>query len=238
MFLNDLRGDDGAQASFRWFCPFRSSEKVYVASEFGLLLGILRLKSWSNNQFMKSDYIRCLISGLNTRGFESNVGDPSENIVSLQSQAGVVEAMQPSQQGNNKGFETSVDLPTPPSTPIQIPPKREQAQSRRSYQEIKQSSRKTPARNRNTNGDKNENELAVVLKTKIREIDTLLEQMRTQAKNEKSESCPVVLSDPLEIRDEVKRNTTENKAVQSRKRYERSKRKSAFKTTLSHASNI
>ena len=101
--------------------------------------------------------------------------------------------------------------------------KLEQAQSRRSYQETNHSSRITPARNRNTNGDKNENELAEVLKAKFREVDTLLEQMRAQAKNKKSESYPVVLSDPLEIRDEGKRNTTENKAVQSRKRYEQRK---------------
>ena len=104
--------------------------------------------------------------------------------------------------------------------------KLEQAQSRRSnYQEANQSSRKTPARNRNTNGDKNENEASRVLKAKIREVDTLLEQMKAQAKNKKSESYPVVLSDPLEIREEEKGNTTDNKAVKSRKRYERKKTK-------------
>ena len=82
----------------------------------------------------------------------------------------------------------------------------EQAQSRRSYQETNQSSRKAPARNRNTSEDKNKNELAEVLKAKNREVDTLLEQMRAQANNKKSE--------------------TDNKAVKSRKRTER--RKSAF----------
>ena len=101
--------------------------------------------------------------------------------------------------------------------------KLEQAQSRRSHQETNQSSRKTPARNRNANEDENENELAEVLKAKIREVDTLLEQMRSQAKNKKNESYPVVLSDPLVIREEGKRNTTDNKAVKSRKRYERRK---------------
>ena len=55
-------------------------------------------------------------------------------------------------------------------------------------------------------------ELAEVLKAKIREVDTLLEQMRAQAKK-KRESYPVVLSDPLEIREEEKRNTIYNKAV-------------------------
>ena len=63
--------------------------------------------------------------------------------------------------------------------------KLEQAKSRRSHQETNQSSRKTPARNKNTYEDKNETELAEVLKTKIREVDTLLEQMRSQAKNKK-----------------------------------------------------
>ena len=52
--------------------------------------------------------------------------------------------------------------------------KLEQAQSRRSYQETN----KAPARNRNTSEDKNENELAELLKAKIREVDTLLEQVR------------------------------------------------------------
>ena len=62
-----------------------------------------------------------------------------------------------------------------------------------------------------------------MLKAKIREVDTLLEQMRTQANNKKSESYPVVLSYPLEIREEGKRNRTDNKAVKSRKRTERRK---------------
>lgn len=35
---------------------------------------------------------------------------------------------------------------------------------------------------------KNENELAEMLKTKIREVDTLLEHLKAQAKNKKSES--------------------------------------------------
>ena len=55
--------------------------------------------------------------------------------------------------------------------------KLEQAQSRRSYQETNQSSRKAPARNRNTSEDTNEKELAKVLKAKIREVETSLEQM-------------------------------------------------------------
>ena len=101
--------------------------------------------------------------------------------------------------------------------------KLQQAHSRRSCQETNQSSRKAPARNRNMSEDKNKNELAQVLKAKIREVDTLLEQMRAQANNKKSESYPVVLSDPLEIREQGKSNRTDNKAVKSRKRFERRK---------------
>ena len=104
--------------------------------------------------------------------------------------------------------------------------KLEQAKARRSHYETNGSSRgKTPARNKNTNEDKNENELAKVLKSKIREVDILLEQMRSQANNKKSESYPVVFSDPLEIREEGKRNKSNNKAVKNRKRLERRKAK-------------
>ena len=99
----------------------------------------------------------------------------------------------------------------------------EQAQSHRSFQETNQSSRKAPARNRNSSEANNENELAEVLKAKIREVDTLLEQMSAHANNKKSESYPDVLTYPLEIREEGERNRTDNKAVKSRKRIERRK---------------
>ena len=62
--------------------------------------------------------------------------------------------------------------------------KLEQAQSRRSYQETNQSSRNAPARNRNTSEDKNENELAEVLKAKIREVDTLPQQVRESTRKQ------------------------------------------------------
>ena len=123
VFLNDLRGEDGAQVSFRWFCSFRSSEKVCVASAFGLLLGILRLKSWSNCQFMKSDYIHCLISVLNARGLQCKVGDSDQNIASLPTQVTVVEALHFTPQAKSSKGCQKVDLPTPPSTPRQSPPK-------------------------------------------------------------------------------------------------------------------
>ena len=122
VFLNDLRGQDGAQVSFCWFCSFRSSEKVYVASAFGLLLGILHLKSWSNCQFMKSDYIHCLISVLNARDLQCKVGDSDQNIASLPTQVAVVEALHFTTQVKSSEGCQKVDLPTPPSTPRQSPP--------------------------------------------------------------------------------------------------------------------
>ena len=62
-----------------------------------------------------------------------------------------------------------------------------------------------------------------MLKAKIREVDTLLEQMSAHANNKKSESYPDVLTYPLEIREEGERNRTDNKAVKSRKRIGRRK---------------
>ena len=63
--------------------------------------------------------------------------------------------------------------------------KLKQAQSRRSFQETNQSSHKVPARNRNPSKNKNDKELAEVFRDKIREVDTLLGQMREQADNKK-----------------------------------------------------
>ena len=74
--------------------------------------------------------------------------------------------------------------------------KLKQAQSGRSYQETNQSSRNAPDRNRNrnTSEDKNEDELAEVLKPKIREVDTLLEQMRAQEKKKKNRQSTTTCS--------------------------------------------
>ena len=94
--LEDLRGEDGAQASFRWFCSHRSSEKVYVASAFGLLLGILRLKTWSNCEFIKSEYFKSAVSSLNSRGFGGKLAHSQSQVTAQNS-----------------------NLPTPPATPSQ-----------------------------------------------------------------------------------------------------------------------
>ena len=90
------------------------------------MLGILRLKSWSNCLFMKSDYILSLKSVLNARGLECKVGDPSKIFASQHTQDAVIEALLAPQVKST--VESSlgcqkVDLPTPPSTPSQSPPK-------------------------------------------------------------------------------------------------------------------
>ena len=52
--------------------------------------------------------------------------------------------------------------------------------------ETNQSFQKKPAGNSNANEDKKDNELAELLKAKIREVDILLEQMRSQTVNKKT----------------------------------------------------
>ena len=73
--------------------PVSKLRKVKVALAFGLLLGILRLRSWSNCLFMKSDYNHCLKSVLNARGLECKVSDPSKTVASQQTQDAVIEAL-------------------------------------------------------------------------------------------------------------------------------------------------
>ena len=120
--LENLRGKDGTTASFRWFCSHRSSENVYVASAFGLLLGILRLKSWSSCHFMKSDYFKAVVSSINSRGLQCNsLEDESGKLAQMQSREGVLDS-EPRKQED-------IDIPTPPSTPRlsegRSPPNRE-----------------------------------------------------------------------------------------------------------------
>ena len=120
--LENLRGKDGTAASFHWLCSHRSSEKVHVASAFGLLLGILRLKSWSSCHFMKSDYFKAVVSSINCRGLHcSSLEDESRKLARTQSREGVLD----SEPRNHEG----IDIPTPPSTPRlpkgRSPPNRE-----------------------------------------------------------------------------------------------------------------
>ena len=90
--LADLYGDGGVPASFCWFCSYRRSEKVHVASTFGLVLGILRLKSLEDCNSLKSDYFKALVSSINS--FQLNLGDRprSADEVRLKSHIAAIEA--------------------------------------------------------------------------------------------------------------------------------------------------
>ena len=123
--------------------------------------------------------------------------------------------------------------------------KLEQYKSRRNRNTVtKQTSHQktqSPARKKTVNKDDNVNELAEELKTKIGEVDVLLEQMRSQVcANKQSESYSCLLSDSLEVRGKGKANRRDNKAAKTAKEKsgEKSKTKSAFVTPLSHANSI
>ena len=97
----------------------------------------------------------------------------------------------------------------------------------------------SPARRKTVNKDDNVNELAEELKTKISEVDVLLEQMRSQVcANTQSESYSCLLSDSLEVRGKGKANHRDNKVAKNSKGKEPRKTKSAFVKPLRHANSI
>ena len=103
----------------------------------------------------------------------------------------------------------------------------------------------SPARKKTVNKGDNVNELAAELKAKISEVDVLLEQMRSQVReNKQSESYPCVLSDSLEVRGKGKANHRVNKTAKNRKRKERRKIKdkkrfcNAIESRKQHIKNL
>ena len=64
-----LHTNEGIAMSCHCICLNWRSDKVYVGSAFGLLLGILLFKSWSNCQFKKSDCFKVLIASINSLVF-------------------------------------------------------------------------------------------------------------------------------------------------------------------------
>ena len=81
--LGDLRAKDGSQVPSRWFCSTRNMQKVYVATTFGVLLGILRLKSWASCQFVYSEQFQSVVRDLNARGLESASACTVSNVVAF-----------------------------------------------------------------------------------------------------------------------------------------------------------
>ena len=61
--LDDLCSADGVAASATWFSDSgRRNEKVYVASAFGLTVGILNQKSLADVQFIQSNEFQALVA--------------------------------------------------------------------------------------------------------------------------------------------------------------------------------
>ena len=69
--FEDLRGKDRVPASSKWFhSKGLRSDKVHVATAFGLILGILRLKTLEDCPFIKSRYFDSVVSLLNAKAFD------------------------------------------------------------------------------------------------------------------------------------------------------------------------
>ena len=132
--FEDLRGKDGVPASSKWFhSKGLRSDKVHVATAFGLILGILRLKTLEDCPFIKSRYFDSVVSLLNAKAFdldlESSTAETPEliklksHILAIENQLSSASQEILSLHEKLKSFknEDAKDLPTPPATPS--PPK-------------------------------------------------------------------------------------------------------------------
>ena len=132
--FDNLCDGSGYPASASWFSASgRRNEKVFVASAFGLVVGILRQKSLEDVPFVKSKYCQPLVAWINA--FDPNcnqdVGEPNEVQCRVESSQGQVSAV--SRENLTRESQTWESLPpTPPSTPsppnfkvapIRFPPK-------------------------------------------------------------------------------------------------------------------
>ena len=132
--FEDLRGKDGVPASSKWFhSKGLRSDKVHVATTFGLILGILRLKTLQDCPFIKSRYFESVVSLLNAKTFdldlESSKADTPElirlksHVLAIENQLSSASQEILSLHEKLKSFknEDAEDPPTPPATPS--PPK-------------------------------------------------------------------------------------------------------------------
>ena len=130
--LQDLRKEDGSPASSKWFSNNGWSEKVHVATAFGLLLTILRLKSLDSCPFLDTRYFKSVVSSINATAFNytcssherdcSGMERPKLN--ELKDYVAALEAQLSSAAKEIAEIRDSKDenlLDTPPSTPS--PPK-------------------------------------------------------------------------------------------------------------------
>lgn len=117
--------------------------------------------------------------------------------------------------------------------------KLEQAKSRKSSFVKKQSSyrKQPPASKEKPVKNDNVDELAEEILAKI--SNKLLEKIRSEALNKQREPYPVVLSDPIIVKEEKTKSKSNNKAVKNEreKKGEKNLAKNALETPLSHANN-
>ena len=69
--FEDLRDENGVIPPFKWFNAHHRPEKVYVASAFGLLVGLLRLKKLEDCAFLRTEEFACIKDAINARGLDS-----------------------------------------------------------------------------------------------------------------------------------------------------------------------
>ena len=133
--FDDLRGKDGVPASSKWFhSKGLRSDKVHVATAFGLTLGILRLKTLEDCPFIKSQYFESVVSLLNAKAFDLDLENSREDtpeLIRLKSHVLAIENQLSSasqeilrlheELKSFKNEDVEDDLPTPPATPS--PPK-------------------------------------------------------------------------------------------------------------------
>lgn len=120
--------DSGIPASATWFSDSRRrNEKVYVASAFGLTVGILHQKSLADVRFIRSNEFQALVAWVNAFHLNQNEVQPSSSI-ECPSQKPAPEIIPPSRENLVLGDENSESLPpTPPSTPSPPDSKSERA---------------------------------------------------------------------------------------------------------------
>ena len=129
--LADLRGEDGFPACSKWFSAKGYSENVFVATAFGILLGVLRLKSLDRSSFIRTRYFLSLVCLVNTNAFGYN---DAQKTSKLDSRVGSDDSQVKGLTAKEKALEAEVvalkreisslqwlQANSPPSTPS--PPK-------------------------------------------------------------------------------------------------------------------
>lgn len=120
--FDDLYGENGSPASFKWFCSHRRSEKVYVATPFGLLLGILRLKNFEECPFIQTEAFKTAVEEFSFNSSHSTTKNLMEEHWKSHSKTMETALSSAAKEIVALRAQLQVQLPnTPPSTPS--PPK-------------------------------------------------------------------------------------------------------------------